>query len=32
MFSKLGNIYIRIKCFLYEEIFYNVDLDRVVFL
>lgn len=31
MFSKLGNI-IRIKCFLYEDIFYNVDLDRVVFL
>lgn len=32
MFSKSGNIYTRIKCFSYEDIFYNADLDRAALL
>lgn len=32
MFSKTGNIYTRIKCFSYEDIFYNADLDRAALL
>lgn len=32
MFSKSGNIYTRIKCFSYEDIFHNADLDRAALL